>query len=118
MTAAYLKWRYHPTEQATSGPTNLDFNIDIVDVYSLAWSAYIPRSEDSKSPLEALALHGYIGNAPLSPSMAVSIKTLELYRRIRLRKPGFSIEAFAKVICDLYAVREGYFLFYFLANLP
>src|ERR1700691_2095192 len=37
MTAAYLKWKYHPTEQATSGPTNLDFDIDIVNVYSLAW---------------------------------------------------------------------------------
>ena len=37
-------------------------------------------------------------------TVAVSIKTLELYRRLRRRKPGFSIEAFTKVICDIYMV--------------
>ena len=82
----------------------LDFNINIVDVYSLGLLASIPCASDSKSPSEALVLQGFLGNMPLNPSVAVSIKTLELYRRIRLRKPSFSVEAFAKVVCDLYVV--------------
>ncbi|KAH7904203.1 hypothetical protein BJ138DRAFT_1239965, partial [Hygrophoropsis aurantiaca] len=39
-----------------------------------------------------------------TPSLAFSLPTLELYRRIRLRKPSFSVEAFAKVLCDLYGI--------------
>lgn len=49
-------------------------------------------------------MSGYLGNVPLNPSIAVSFKTLEMYRRIQLRKPSFSVEAFAKVTCDLYSV--------------
>jgi hypothetical protein len=51
-----------------------------------------------------LALSGYLGNAPLNLSIGVSIKTLEMYRRIQFWKPSFIIEAFTKVICDLYSV--------------
>jgi hypothetical protein len=107
MAATYLKWKY-PSPLASTTPLSedptLNFDIDIVDVYSLDSMARIMRSSDSKSPLEALVLQGFLGNAPLNPSIAVSIKTLELYRRIRMRKSSFSVEAFAKVIYDLYAV--------------
>lgn len=41
MTVVYLKWKYHPAEQATSGPTNLDFSINIVDVYLLIGLEYL-----------------------------------------------------------------------------
>ena len=44
------------------------------------------------------------GNKPLNPSLAISIRMLELYRRLRLQKPSFSVEVFAKVVCDLYSV--------------
>lgn len=46
-----------------------------------------------------------MGNGPINPSIAISLKTLDLYRIIRQRKPSFSFEAFAKVLCDLYTVR-------------
>ena len=105
ITAAYLRWRYTPT-QPPPQPTgsSVDFDIGVIDIYTLEWSAHIPRGEGSESPLEALALSGYLGNKPLNPSLAISIRTLELYRRLRLRKPSFSVEAFAKVVCDLYSV--------------
>lgn len=54
----------------------------------------------------ALMSHGLLSNVPLQPSLALSLTTLELYRRLRLRKPSFSVEAFAKVVCDLYMVRS------------
>jgi hypothetical protein len=121
LAAAYLKWKYPPTSLsdaqrsppaspvADEGSTPLadsvlDFSIDVIDMYTMDKTSYIRRPNDSKSPAVDLALHGYIGNAPLSPSIAISMKTLELYHRLRLRKPSFSIEAFAKVICDLYSV--------------
>ena len=59
----------------------------------LEWSAHIPHEEESELPLEALALSGYLGNKPFNPSLAISIK-----------KPSFSVEAFTKVVCDLYLV--------------
>ena len=50
----------------------------------------------------ALMSHGLLSNVPLLPSLALSLTTLELYWRLRLWKPSFSVEAFAKVVCDLY----------------
>ena len=76
----------------------------VINIYTLEWSAHIPCGEESESPLEALALSRYLGNKPLNPSLAISIRTLELYRRLRLQKPSFSVEVFAKVVCDLYSV--------------
>lgn len=70
--------------------------------------ADIECSAQSTSPAVALVLSGYLGTSPLQPDSAISIPTLELYRRIRLRKPSFSPQAFAHVICDLYGVRESH----------
>jgi hypothetical protein len=55
-------------------------------------------------------LSGYLGATPHSPTIAISLSTLELYRRLRLRKPSLSVEAFTKVLCDLYHVRIFYIL--------
>jgi hypothetical protein len=117
LVKTYLKWRYSqpdPTVLAASiaapSESPYNFTIEAVDIYSLQISALIQRSEDSKSPAVALVDCGYLGTTPTSPTLAISLRTLELYRCIRLRKPSFSIEAFAKVICDLYMV---YFSDYF-----
>ncbi|EIW84255.1 hypothetical protein CONPUDRAFT_49671 [Coniophora puteana RWD-64-598 SS2] len=74
----------------------------VINLYTLQTETRISRSEDVGTAHEALVLNGYVGTSPDSPSLAVSISTLELYRRIRLRKASFSVEAFAKVICDMY----------------
>ncbi|OCH83864.1 hypothetical protein OBBRIDRAFT_815682 [Obba rivulosa] len=78
--------------------------VDVIDIYTLDSSAYISRSADSRSAAEDMALRGYLATTPVSPTLAISFKTLELFRRLRLRKPSFSVEAFAKVICDFYAI--------------
>jgi hypothetical protein len=92
-----------PEDEAPS-PINYDFEIDVIDIYSLATTASISRSADSTSASEALVLNGYLGSTPTFPSLAVSLNTLELLYIIRLRKASFSIEAYAKVVSDLYAV--------------
>ncbi|KJA13225.1 hypothetical protein HYPSUDRAFT_123579, partial [Hypholoma sublateritium FD-334 SS-4] len=81
-----------------------DFTIEVLDIYTMKIFVDIPRGEDSKSVAEALMLQGYIGNTPETPTVALSVRTLQLFRHIRLRKPSFSIEAFARVLCDLYNI--------------
>lgn len=86
--------------------TQYEFDIEVVDLYTLQTMARIKPAAHEKSGAAALVAQGFIGAKPISPSIAISIKTLELYRRLRLRKPSLSVEAFAKVICDYYEVRH------------
>ncbi|KAL6308954.1 hypothetical protein BKA93DRAFT_864339 [Sparassis latifolia] len=80
------------------------FTIEVIDIYSLVTSVHVPRTRESRSQAEAIAAQGYLPTTPISPTLAISYKTLELFRRLRLRKPSFSAEAFTKVICDYYAI--------------
>jgi hypothetical protein len=91
-------------ETTTTAAESWDFEIRVVDIYTLNTRASISRSSDCESVAEALVLNGYLGTSPLNPLLAISLKTLDLYHKIRIRKPSFSVEAFAKVICDLYTV--------------
>ncbi|KAF8161430.1 hypothetical protein B0H34DRAFT_781939 [Crassisporium funariophilum] len=81
-----------------------DFTIQIVDIYTAHDQALIKHSSESDSVARALALQGYTGNTPKQPTLAFAITTLEMFRLIRARKALFSIEAFAKVICDIYCM--------------
>jgi hypothetical protein len=80
-----------------------DFSLESLDIYTLNTSVTIQCSE-KEFPIQVLAKNGYLGNSPATPSLAISFGTLDLFRRIRLRKSSFSVEAFVKVICDLYSV--------------
>ena len=82
---------------------NFNFSLEVLDIYTLETSVAVPCS-NQELPIQALMKSGYLGNTLATPSLAISLKTLELFRRIRLRKSLFSIEAFAKVICDMYSV--------------
>ena len=75
------------------------------DLFSLVDHVEVNRSEDSSSPAIDLMRHGYVAKTPDNPRAAVSVRTLELFHRLRQRKPSFSAEAFTKVICDYYRVR-------------
>lgn len=80
-----------------------DFTINVIDLYELKHEVKIPRDATQTAPIAA-ALAGYLVTSPERPSLAVSWKTLELYRQLRRRKSSLSIETYAKVICDLYQV--------------
>ena len=112
MVDAYLRWKYPDT--ALVDPDGVQdpllqhrsstlMEIPTLDVYSLSTSVTIPCVED-KTTASILVGLGFMGNAPFRPSIAISLKTLELYRILRRRKPSFSVEAFVKVVCDLYMV--------------
>ncbi|OSD07636.1 hypothetical protein PYCCODRAFT_1359298 [Trametes coccinea BRFM310] len=103
---AYLIWRYPPAA-TSSEPVDVDpdytFTINVIDIYSLTTSATITRTADC-SAAEALVKHGYLGNTPINPSLAISLKTLELFRCLKLVKASFSAEAFAKLVCYQYYI--------------
>ncbi|KAF8491772.1 hypothetical protein JB92DRAFT_3085088 [Gautieria morchelliformis] len=48
--------------------------------------------------------HGYIGTAPLHPSLAFSCQVLELVRVLTARCPQLSLQSFVKSLCDLHRV--------------
>lgn len=102
MADAYVKWKY-AIGLPDSFCEEYSFTIDIVDVHTLAREATISRGEETKAAV-ALVYAGYLGTSPELPSLAVSLKTLELYYTLRLFKPSFSVEAFAKTACHLYSV--------------
>ena len=93
-----------------SPSASTEAEILVIDIYSLSTSVKIPCMGD-QTTASTLASLGFIGNAPFHPSVAVSVKTLELYRILRRRKPSFSVEAFVKVICDLYMVRMSFVIY-------
>ena len=97
-----------PGDSARSfNPPLPDIIIEIaaIDIYTLSTSIKISVSSvGMDTTASALTELGFIGNVPFKPSVAVSIRTLELYHVLRRRKLLFSVEAFVKVISDLYLV--------------
>ncbi|KAH9899139.1 hypothetical protein C8Q73DRAFT_639779 [Cubamyces lactineus] len=101
---AYLAWRQEPSgAQRPDVDLDYSFTINVVDVYTLGSSAVITRPSD-QSAAEALVRCGYLSNSPMNPSLAISLKTLELFRCLKLVKASFSAEAFAKLVCYQYHV--------------
>ncbi|KAK7444532.1 hypothetical protein VKT23_015210 [Stygiomarasmius scandens] len=104
MTDAYIQWKY---TSGTSYPSDLeyDFEISTINLYTLERTIQVARDAHTE-PNVALVRAGYLGNSPVAPSIAVSLKTLELFHVLRLFKASFSIEAFAKVLCHLYKLED------------
>ena len=96
-----------PVGDTPDPATSTEIEILIIDIYTLSTSVKVSCVGD-QTMASTLAGLGFIGNAPFHPSVAVSIKTLKLYRILCRRKPSFSIEAFVKVISDLYMVRASF----------
>ncbi|KAF9492604.1 hypothetical protein BDN71DRAFT_1483752 [Pleurotus eryngii] len=80
---------------------------EILDIFTLDISATIKRSSED-STVAAIVRNGFIPPSLYSPSLLVSIKMLELFHRLCLCKPSFSVEAFAKVVCDFYNMPYHY----------
>ncbi len=83
--------------------TSYDFELDVIDMVSVESRRHFARNANQRTTV-ALAEGGFLASTPVDPTLAISFTTLEYYRCIRSRKPSFSAEAFAKVVCDLYGV--------------
>lgn len=76
------------------------------DLFTLTDQVQIERREDSISAAIDLMRHGWVAKTPDNLVAGVSIKTLELFHRLRQRKPSLSAEVFTKVVCDYYQVSD------------
>ncbi|KAG1884774.1 hypothetical protein F4604DRAFT_1919295 [Suillus subluteus] len=113
LTDTYLRWKATCSDQPQPVPTNncpsipsdsYSFTISIVDIFTLQTSAFIHRDVDSLSPAIDLIRASFLSHVPVSPSVAISLRTLEHFRHLCLCKPSFSVKAYVKVICDSYKV--------------
>ena len=119
MIDAYMRWKFASTDSSSapaSGPTTSQagspelrepihhFDISVLDIFTLVRTARIKPSIAVSSGAAALVEAGYIGVSPVNPSTAVAISTLELYRRVRSRKPSFSAEAFSRLTLVVYTI--------------
>ncbi|KAJ8463735.1 hypothetical protein ONZ51_g10067 [Trametes cubensis] len=86
-----------PSDEASN------FEIKVLDIFDLVTTTTVSLST-SHSVCEALVANGYLGSSPVKPTLAISLRTLELLRCVRLFKPSFSIEAFAKLVCHYYRI--------------
>ncbi|KAJ7041288.1 hypothetical protein C8F04DRAFT_1208483 [Mycena alexandri] len=58
---------------------------------------------------QTLLLHGYIGSTPEKPTLAFSLRTLEIYRQIHRVCPRFTIDSLARTLNHLHKVpRRAY----------
>ncbi|KAF8575614.1 hypothetical protein K439DRAFT_1369517 [Ramaria rubella] len=51
-----------------------------------------------------LIARGYLGNAPWSPSIALSVEVLTLYKTLSARCPQLGVQAFAQMLCNNHQV--------------
>ena len=120
LVTAYLKYKRissQRTDPATSTSnlgsdqpdTTETCTIGVLDIYSSDSTAVVAIAE-GQTLAEALVTAGYLGTTPISPTLAISLKTLELFRCIRLFKASFSTEAFTKLLCHQYYVSVGLLL--------
>ena len=104
LVEAYLNYQDGGNAEEPAPETiELRSSIDVLDIYTLRSSADYTVIAGQRTS-EALIAAGYLPNSPISPSVAISLKTLELFRSIRLFKGSFSTEAFTKLICHQYSV--------------
>ena len=77
----------------------------IADRYQGREMRAFSHSESTKHTNETLLQHGFLGASPEKPSIAFSLEVFELYRQLHRACPRLSLDAFAKALNHLHAVR-------------
>ena len=92
------------TDEVPPIALNIEWELEVYDLFSLESTLKISRDPSSVSPALDFIRHGYLTKTTKAPNVAVSLCTLELLYRLHQRCASFSVEAFAKVVCDYYQV--------------
>ncbi|RXW20413.1 hypothetical protein EST38_g5445 [Candolleomyces aberdarensis] len=82
-------------------PTDVKFDMEVIDMFTRETTLHVTLPDD-ETIVPHLIVRGYLPTTPINPLVAISLRTLQFYKVLRQRKPSFSIEAFTKVLCDLY----------------
>ena len=137
LVSAYLAYWSHDSgdylphasdREESDTPPFLPFTIESLDTYcnyffscfldSINFS-YKARSLMNFCPIqgkvwpnETLIWYGYIGCAPVQPTLAFSIRALELYHQTHRTCPQFSLEAQCKTMCYMHRVSSHLTIFH------
>ncbi|KAK7018516.1 hypothetical protein R3P38DRAFT_3320220 [Favolaschia claudopus] len=125
MTKSYMSYCANsdlgspPPQPANPGALET-YEITVVDVYgkySLISSLESTNYSSTESNLvnlelnaggvgvpSALLLQGLVPCSPWTPSVAITVRALELYRVTHIRCPQLAIQPFVKALCDLHSV--------------
>ncbi|KAF7976958.1 hypothetical protein HWV62_5018 [Athelia sp. TMB] len=100
---AFMQWDYAQTHEHAPVEPELgerSIPIRVIDLFKTRDITCIYPIIDG-SPAPSIIRHGAMPTAPKSPSVAISIQALEMYRCAHFRCPQFSIQAFVKTILDV-----------------
>ncbi|KAH7904872.1 hypothetical protein BJ138DRAFT_1018517, partial [Hygrophoropsis aurantiaca] len=78
-------------------------DIELIDMFERK-RVSLPTLTSHVYANETLIHHGYLGSAPLFPTVAISIRTLAAYRQAHRTCPRFTIQAQCKALCHLHHV--------------
>ncbi|KIJ58156.1 hypothetical protein HYDPIDRAFT_34448 [Hydnomerulius pinastri MD-312] len=107
---AYLEYRARddgngmpaPNDDDTDSPRGMSLvNIELVDLCERRQATLVPCA-NHLYPNETLIYHGYLGCVPVYPTVAVSLRTLAVYRQVHRICPRFGIQALCKLLCHLH----------------
>ncbi|KAI6022393.1 hypothetical protein PISMIDRAFT_115201, partial [Pisolithus microcarpus 441] len=79
--------------------------IELVDIFSRRKASLMARPHHT-FPNENLIYHGYLGCSPVYLTVAISLRTLTIFRQVCHACPCFSIHAQCKTLCHLHNVRQ------------
>lgn len=108
---AYLKWfaslgdlgYANNQPPPSSRPLQDWYMVEEIDVFTIG-KKKIPLREGDCSVSSALLHVGLVPCSPLTPTVAVTVRTLELFRNASLRCPHLAIQPFIKSLCDMHGM--------------
>ncbi|PPQ80089.1 hypothetical protein CVT24_006543 [Panaeolus cyanescens] len=108
MIDAYLDWSLKQGDKGLGNETTPTYDeepeshmtVKKVDTY-ISTTCEIPLYPSLPSVAASFVRQGLIPCAPTAPSLAISVRVLELFRASSMRCPNLSIQAFVKALCDI-----------------
>ncbi|KAJ7257566.1 hypothetical protein B0H12DRAFT_1015347 [Mycena haematopus] len=109
----YLQFRDAETEVAVGEDVGHEAGVGEWPLTCLGFDEHGSRlfshAPDAVRVNQTLLRHGYIGGAPQKPSIAFSLRMLEIYRQIHRVCPRFTLDTLAKTLNHLHKVpRKSY----------
>ncbi|KAJ7315101.1 hypothetical protein DFH08DRAFT_926900 [Mycena albidolilacea] len=102
MLKGYMRWcaSEDSSNEVDSSSAEL-WIITVVDMFQCE-KRDVSLDPRGNGVVPALIMSGLIPCAPWKPSVAVTVRVLEMYRIAHARCPQFAIQSFVKTLCDLY----------------
>ncbi|KAI0371571.1 hypothetical protein BV20DRAFT_922327, partial [Pilatotrama ljubarskyi] len=103
----YLQWQAGiPPRSATSDDGREEqWELHVVDFFARGSRSFSNPWPSTRTNV-TLALHGYMGTAPLQPSVAIGFKTLAAYRQLHRMCPRLSVQAQVRALCYLHGASD------------